>query len=168
MTIGILSDTHDNVTAIEQAVEIFDEEQVDVIIHCGDYIAPPTIPYYEGFEVHGVIGNNDGEIDGLERSFDALGANSQLHGRYADLELDGHRIFVLHGDQGMDAVDEYAASGEYDYVCYGHFHAAEQRHVDETTVINPGGHFPTVPAADRSVVVLKPDSEPEFVRLEMA
>lgn len=166
MTIGILSDTHDNVAAIERAIEIFAAKEVDIIIHCGDYIAPPTIPFYEGFEVHGVIGNNDGEIDGLERSFDALGNNSQLHGRYAELDIEGQRIFVLHGDQGMDAVDEYATSGEYDYVCYGHFHAAEHRDVDGTTVINPGGHFPTVPTTDRNVVLLEGDHDPEFVRLE--
>ena len=157
MRLGIISDTHDNVAAIERAVELFQAEDVDALVHCGDFIAPPVLPLFDGFELHGVLGNNDGELDGLELFFDDLGNGSELHGRYADLEFDGTRIGVLHGDQGMDVVDDWAESGEYDYVCYGHFHRAEERDVDGTTVINPGAHFPMVPKEDRSVVILDTD-----------
>jgi putative phosphoesterase len=154
MRLGILSDTHDNVAAIERIVDVFDDEGVEIAIHCGDFIAPPVLPFFEGLELHGVIGNNDGEIDGLERGFDELGNGSELHGRYAELVFDDTRIGVLHGDQGMDAVDDYASAGDYDYVCYGHFHRTDERVVDGTTVLNPGAHFPTVPDDHRSVVVL--------------
>jgi putative phosphoesterase len=154
MRLGIISDTHDNVAAIERAVELFGEEDVGALVHCGDFIAPPVLPFFEGFEVHGVLGNNDGEVDGLELFFDDLGNGSELHGRFAELEFDGTRFGVLHGDQGMDVVDEWAESGEYDYVLYGHFHRAEERDVGGTTVINPGAHFPTVPEEHRSVVIL--------------
>ena len=164
MRIGIISDTHDNVEAIERAVEVFDDEGVDALIHCGDFVAPPVLPFFGGYEVHGVLGNNDGELDGLELFFDDLGNGSELHGRYADLTFDGARFCVLHGDQGMDVVDERAESGAYDYICYGHFHGAEERQVGDTTVINPGAHFPTVPEEDRSVVIL--DTETDEVRFE--
>ena len=56
MNIGIVSDTHDNVAAIERATEIFDEE-VEVVIHCGDFVAPLMVDYFEAFELHGVLGN---------------------------------------------------------------------------------------------------------------
>ena len=154
MRLGIISDTHDNVEAVERAVEVFEEEGVETLVHCGDFIAPPVLPYFAGFEVHGVLGNNDGELDGLELFFDDLGNGSELHGRYADLGFDGTRFGVLHGDQGKDVVEDWAESGEYDYVLYGHFHEAEERTVGETTVINPGAHFPTVEDAHRSVVIL--------------
>ena len=154
MKLGIISDTHDNVEAIERAVWLYAEEDVDVLVHCGDFIAPPVLPLFDGFELHGVLGNNDGERDGLELFFDDLGNGSDLHGRYAELEFDGTRIGVLHGDQGMDVVDDWAESGQYEYVLYGHFHRAEERDVDGTTVINPGAHFPLVPEEHRSVVVL--------------
>ena len=154
MRLGIISDTHDNVEAIKRAVELFGEEDVDALVHCGDFIAPPVLPLFDGFELHGVLGNNDGELDGLELFFDDLGNGSDLHGRYAELEFDGTRIGVLHGDQGMDVVDDWAESGQYEYVLYGHFHRAEERDVDGTTVINPGAHFPLVPEEHRSVVVL--------------
>lgn len=154
MHLGIISDTHDNVAAIESAVAVFDREGVEIVVHCGDFIAPPTLPFFDGFEVHGVLGNNDGELDGLELFFDDLGNGSSLHGRYADLAVGDRRVFVLHGDQGRDVVDEYAESGEYDYVLYGHYHEADEREINGTTVINPGGHFPTVPTEHRSIVVV--------------
>ncbi|MDY6819248.1 MAG: YfcE family phosphodiesterase [Halobacteriales archaeon] len=159
MQLGIIADTHDNVAAAEAAVEVFSEHGIETVIHCGDFIAPPMLPIFEGFELHGVLGNNDGELDGLELFFDDLGNDSQLHGRYADVTFDDTRIFVLHGDQGKEIVEEYAADGEYEYVLYGHFHEAEHRTVDGTTVINPGGHFPTVPDEHRSIVTLDTATE---------
>ncbi|MFB6172601.1 MAG: metallophosphoesterase [Haloarculaceae archaeon] len=153
MRLGVISDTHDNVAAIEEAVDLFEREGIDTLVHCGDYVAPLMIPYFEGFELHGVLGNNDGDADAIERQFMDLGGDSRLHGRYAELTFDGTSLFVLHGDQGMDVVDEWAESGSYDYVLYGHFHAAEERDVGETTVVNPGAHLP-ITDDSRSVAVL--------------
>ena len=167
MRLGILADTHDNVAAAEAAVERFERADVAAIIHRGDFVAPPTVAAFEGHEFHGVLGNNDGELDGLERTIDGLGNGSHLHGRYADLTFDDTRIGMLHGDQGRDAVEEFAAAGTYDYVCYGHFHERDHRQVEGTTVINPGAHFPTVPADHRTVVVLDTGAdEVSFVQLD--
>lgn len=154
MILGVISDTHDNVTAIENAIGIFDAHHVDTILHCGDYIAPPTLPLFEGYEVHGILGNNDGELDGLELFFDDLGQHSELHGRYATLEYDDLTIRMLHGDQGRETVMSEAESGRYDVVCYGHFHETDQQTVNETLVINPGGHFPTVPEENQCVITI--------------
>ena len=166
MQIGIVSDTHDNYAAAERAAELFADRGVEVVVHCGDFIAPPLLAAFGGhdFAFHGVLGNNDGELDGLERTIDGMGPESQLHGRYATLEFDGTTIHVLHGDQGMEEVTARAESGAYDCVLYGHFHVAEQRDVDGTTVVNPGAHFPTVRDENRSVAVLDTDSDAvEFV-----
>ncbi len=40
MDIGIVSDTHDNVAAVERATEVFAADGVEVVIHCGDFVAP--------------------------------------------------------------------------------------------------------------------------------
>jgi putative phosphoesterase len=153
MLVGVVSDTHDNVPAVERAVEIFEGEGVDAVIHCGDVIAPPVVGFFEGLEVHAVLGNNDGELDGLESAFRELGNDSDLHGRFADLELGGAHFAVLHGEDKSE-VDRLAESGQYDYVCYGHHHVAEERDVDGTTVLNPGAHFPTVPEGEHSVALV--------------
>jgi hypothetical protein len=163
MQLGIVSDTHDNVAAVERAVAAFEERGVETAVHCGDVIAPPVLPFFEGLELHGVLGNNDGELDGLEAGYRALGNGSTLHGRRAFLTFDGADVAVLHGED-RDAVEDLAASGEYDYVCYGHHHERDRRAVGETTVLNPGAHFPTVPAAHRTVAVVDTAAdEVEFV-----
>lgn len=57
MQIGILSDTHDNVDAVERATNRFAEEGVEVVEVYDDFVAPPVIPYFKEFEVHGVLDN---------------------------------------------------------------------------------------------------------------
>ena len=161
MQVGIISDTHDNVAAIERATAVFEREGVDVVIHCGDFVAPPVIAHFDGFELHGVLGNNDGEIAGLHAAFDALGGESELHGRFADLAFDGVSFGVLHGES-LPEVQAIAAAGSYDYVCYGHHHVREQTEKGRTTLLNPGAHFPTVPDDHRTVAIV--DTETESVR----
>ena len=158
MRLGIVSDTHDNVGAVERSVGIFEEADVEVIVHCGDFIAPPVVPFFRGFEVHGVLGNNDGEIDGLEAAFRDLGMGSELHGRFADLALGETRLAALHGEN-KDAVYAWAESGNYDYVCYGHHHETEHREVGDAVVVNPGAHFPTVPEEHRRVAIIDTDTD---------
>ncbi|NGM68549.1 metallophosphoesterase [Natronolimnobius sp. AArcel1] len=153
MNIGIIADTHDNVEAAERAAEIFTEAGVEIVIHCGDFVAPPLLSTLEGFEVHGVLGNNDGEISGLEAAFDALGNESELHGRFATLEFDGLSFAVLHGESKSE-VDALAAAETYDFVCYGHHHEREVTETGRTTIVNPGGHFPTIPPEHRTVALV--------------
>ncbi len=40
--IGIMSDSHDNLDAIRKAVKIFNNEDLDLVIHAGDLISPFT------------------------------------------------------------------------------------------------------------------------------
>lgn len=153
MHVGIVSDTHDNVPAVETIVEVFAERDVEVVLHAGDVVAPLVVPYFEDFEVHAVLGNNDGEVAGLTAAFDDLGEASALHGRFADLRIDGVDVAMLHGES-LDEVQALAESGAYDLVVSGHYHEREKRQVGETTVCNPGAQFPTVDPEHRTVAIL--------------
>lgn len=158
MKVGIVSDTHDNVPAAQAAMDAFEDAGVGAVIHCGDFVAPPLIPHLDrdGIQVHAVRGNNDGEREGLADAFDAL-AGGTLHGRFAELEFGGREFAVLHGEE-RPVIQSLAASGEYDYVVHGHWHVREERSVGDTTVINPGAHFPTVPEDNRTVAVVDTDA----------
>ncbi|WP_254762580.1 metallophosphoesterase family protein [Natrinema marinum] len=158
MQIGIISDTHDNAEATERATEIFRAEGVEVVIHCGDFVAPLMIPYFEEFELHGVLGNNDGDAANLQGAFDSLGGESQLHGRFADLEFDGLSVAVLHGESKAE-VEAIAAGETYDFVCYGHHHQRDRSEDGRTTVVNPGAHFLTKSEDDRTVAILDTHTE---------
>ena len=63
---------------------------------------------------------------------------------------------MLHGEQRP--VVEALAADEYDYVLHGHWHVREERSVGDTTVVNPGAHFPTVPEEHRTVAVVDTDA----------
>ena len=159
MTVGVISDTHDNVPAAEAAMDLFERAGVETVVHCGDFVAPPLIPALdrEGVSVHAVRGNNDGEREGLLDAFDALEGGT-LHGRFAELTFDGREFAVIHGED-RPVIDALAASGEYDYVVHGHWHVHETRTVGDTVVLNPGAHFPTVPEEHRTVAVVDTETD---------
>ncbi len=85
MLIGIMSDTHDNLPAIRKAVEFFNERNVDLVIHAGDYVAPFVARELKKLKapLKGVFGNNDGERKGL---YEALGIYDELIELEADDE----------------------------------------------------------------------------------
>jgi hypothetical protein len=65
-----MSDTHDRLENVAIAIDIFKQKQVDMIIHCGDWVAPFTLKFFDqvskkaGFQVptKSVFGNNEGDI----------------------------------------------------------------------------------------------------------
>jgi len=63
MIIGLISDTHDNVYAIDKAVKRFNEERVELVLHAGDYISQFTAKHFKPLEAQlvGVYGNNCAE-----------------------------------------------------------------------------------------------------------
>lgn len=158
MHVGIVSDTHDNVRAADRAAELFAEEGIEVVVHCGDFVAPPLLSAFEGFELHGVLGNNDGDVANLQSAFDGLGAESELHGRFASLEFDGLSFAVLHGEH-LEEVEAIAAGETYDFVCYGHHHERELSEEGRTTVLNPGAHVLAKSEEDRTVAIVDTLSE---------
>lgn len=145
MKIGIISDTHDDITNTKKAVEIFEKNKVKLVIHCGDYVFPPLVKEFErltkqGIEFVGVLGNNDGEITGLMKVFDQIGA--KLLGEIGELEKDGLKIGIYHGTNG-ELKEELAGSNKYDVFVSGHTHrkrpsADEPLQVGKTLVLNPG------------------------------
>jgi len=132
MLIGIMSDTHDNLPAIRKAVELFNRENVELVIHAGDYVAPFVAGELKNLKapLRGVFGNNDGERKGL---YEALGICDEL----IELEADGMKIAVTHGTNEV-LVRALARSRLYDVVVVGHTHHYEIREEGRTILVNPG------------------------------
>lgn len=40
MLVGIITDTHDNLAGIQKAIQIFKEQKIEMLIHCGDWVSP--------------------------------------------------------------------------------------------------------------------------------
>lgn len=136
MHIGIMSDTHDNVWKLAEAVKKMG--QVDVVVHCGDLCSPFVMDRlgnsFSGTPVHIVWGNNDGDRHMLTEVA-ATHDNIHLHGQTARLVLDGYMVAVNHYP---DLARDMALSGSYDLVCYGHDHIAHHEKVGQTVLLNPG------------------------------
>ena len=126
MRLGVISDTHGLLRP-----EVFDVfKDVDHILHAGDVGKWDVIIELQALApVTAVYGNVDGpEIQRLPK--------------VAEVELDGFRIVVTHGDQlGSPTPDKlHEAFPSAEIIVYGHTHKPLLELVDKTvTVMNPGG-----------------------------
>ena len=140
MRIGVVSDTHNNLTNVRRIVELFAQARVERVVHTGDITQPKTLRALAelGRPVVGVFGNNDeGERQSLLEAADDLGM--QLADAPLELEWAGRRIVVVHDPRELEG-----RLAGHDVALHGHTH--EQR-IDRSTgclVFNPGecaGHL---------------------------
>ena len=135
MKLGVVSDTHDNLNLVDRAVETFEDEAVDVVVHCGDVVAPFTATPFDGpWDFYAVRGNNDGEW-ALADYVEDFGT---YLGEMGELDLDGSPVAVYHGTS-EPIVEALCDCGRYDYVLHGHTHERVHEDRDGTVRINPGG-----------------------------
>ena len=137
MRLAIISDTHDNISNFESALELIAD--ADSILHCGDLCSPFMIEKLVSLipgttPVHVIWGNNEGDIRLICAKADAHD-NIRLHGHFASLLFNGTRVALTHYPE---VARPLAISGEYDLVCYGHDHTAHQEKIKNTVLLNPG------------------------------
>jgi len=163
MKVGILSDSHDNLPRLAEAVEAFRAAGVVHVIHAGDFVAPFALPPLRqaGVPVTAVFGNNDGERLVLKARFDSFGWT--LAPKFAFPEVAGVRFAVHHED---DPVEALAASGLYAVVVYGHTHQVDIRRTGNgTLVVNPGETGGWLTGRATCVVLDLATLEPELIDL---
>jgi putative phosphoesterase len=134
--IGLLSDTHDRVPAVEALLARFAEAGVEFVLHAGDYCAPFALGPFRraGVPLLGVFGRNDGDRDGLRAAAGALPAGGELFEAPHSLELGGRRVLLVHdlGDALVRSVEAHAV------VVHGCSHRAEVRQRGAALLVNPG------------------------------
>lgn len=142
LLLGVLSDTHGHVQNTQAAARMLDSLGVDEVLHCGD-IGSEAIPrILEKWPTHYVFGNVDREEDELR---DAIERSAHTcHGRFGEIEFSGKRIALVHSDDAA-LFQKTIGGGDFDLVCYGHTHKAEQHRVGSTLVLNPGAVYRAAP-----------------------
>ena len=138
MLIGIISDTHDNLPMVEKAVKKINAENVSLVLHAGDYVSPFVIPKFKALNAKliGVFGNNDGDHEFLKKRF-SENENCEVRERFAEINIDGFKIALLHGDNN-ELLNALINCGGFDAVVHGHSHAKVVRTNGKTLVVNPG------------------------------
>ena len=127
MRVLIISDTHRNEENYYDLLKTIGH--LDMIIHCGDTEGMERIMELEcDCPFVAVMGNNDWFSFTPEETV---------------LELEGHRIFITHGNTyrvhaSSDRVIDEGMDRDCDIVLYGHTHVPEIRKKDGVTVCNPG------------------------------
>lgn len=144
MKIGVMSDSHDRYEGIQMAVEAFRERGVEMIIHCGDWVAPLTLQVFIkhakelNVPIKSVFGNNDAEKARLYERNIALGSPVEFN--LTDLlvfDAAGKTIGVYHGtDQNI--LDALIKSQSYDAMFTGHTHEYRNETSGKTLILNPG------------------------------
>lgn len=131
MRLGVISDTHGLLRP-----EVFEAfAGVDHILHAGDIGSLDILTDLEAIApVTAVYGNTD--------DFEVRAKVP----RVAEIELDGFRIVVTHGDQfgrGVPSEGFHAAYPDADILIHGHTHIPKLELVDVVvTVMNPGAAGP--------------------------
>lgn len=130
MKVGVISDSHDNVKNLSFAVEYFNRNGTDYVIHCGDIISPFAADYLNRLQMPycGIFGNNDGEWLGLTKVTDGKIVKGPLV-----TEIGGYKFAVFHEPSVTDNI-----SSDVSYVLYGHTHSKDLKRRKNQTIMNPG------------------------------
>ncbi len=159
-TIGLLSDTHDHLPSIRRAVQLFNEQDVDLVLHAGDIVSPFTARAFSGLHAPfvGIYGNNDGDRVHLQAFFADIGT---FHGDPYMAVIDGASVALTHVPE---LVPSLAAT--HDVVVYGHTHEREVRH-DDALVVNPGECCGYLTGSHTAALLSLPDRRADIVELEL-
>jgi len=137
MIIAVMSDSHDNIWNLRNALAIIKKRDAEMIIHCGDFIAPFMLAELDqsGIPVHGVFGNNDGDKYLLTKFSLTSLTNITLYDPVGLVETDGFKIgFTHHGIVG----EGLATGSKFNLVCFGHSHKYFFKKIGWTILLNPG------------------------------
>ena len=141
MKIGILSDTHGNLSATRLAARAMSDANVKAVFHCGDIgsmdVLAELAAVFEpgGIDVHAVYGNMDRHA--ADWKYFPSGIGVTLHGQFGDIDFNGDRIALLHSDDAR-RYRQIVASQEYAFVFSGHTHEVHDYMDGMTRCINPG------------------------------
>ncbi len=134
MILGVISDTHDNLGGIKKAVEFFNDSEVEMVIHAGDFVSPFTVREFIHLKARmvGIFGNNDGDKILLTKNFREK-MNVIIHDDPHFMDIEGKRVVITHKPSIVEPL-----SKAIDIIIYGHTHRPEVSRKGDHLIINPG------------------------------
>jgi uncharacterized protein len=135
MRVGLMSDTHDRLPAIDALVREMQSRGVGLVLHCGDFCSPFSLrPFLEhSVALAGVFGRNDGDHEGI-RAFATRGVGIEIFEAPHSMEVSGQRLLLIHdiGDVSQHSLDQHSI------VVHGFTHSEEMKTRGDTLIVNPG------------------------------
>ncbi len=160
MRIGVVSDTHDRHEAVAEAVRLLLEQEVELILHCGDIESPETVRVFKPIPTHFVFGNWDKDRAKLAAAIKDIGGT--FYESFGAITLADKRLAWVHSHE-RHQLRQLENADFFDYVFYGHTHVREQHRTGRTLVANPGALFRANPKTCIVLDVLTGEIKPILV-----
>ena len=136
MIIGVMSDTHDNLSNTVYVLNTYRERGIGTVIHCGDLTSLEMVAYFDGFHVIYVVGNMDFVTGAIKKRFMKLNSENFV-GPVFRGNLDGVPIAVTHGHIDGKVMD-LVVQRRFKWLFHGHTHSKRDEMVQGVHIVNPG------------------------------
>mgnify|MGYP006083709599 CR=1 FL=1 len=136
MLVGVVSDTHNNIKNIRKIINLFNEYQVELVIHTGDISKAETLKVFSNLNcpLKGVFGNNDRIEKGLEEV--CKENNFLFQEPPLSLAIKDKKIDIFHEpDLIREHIKEHP---DIDLILHGHTHRYIEETINGTIYFNPG------------------------------
>lgn len=162
MRIGLLSDTHDRVPAVDALLREMMAREVQFVLHAGDYCSPFALKPFQdhNLAMAGVFGRNDGDPEGI-RAFAAQGMGHELFESPHSITFGDQKVLIVHdiGDVVERSVLAHAV------VIHGHTHLQEMKTRGDTLIVNPGEACGWLNGSPTAAVLDLDTKHVEFIKL---
>ncbi|MCB2202940.1 YfcE family phosphodiesterase [bacterium] len=164
MKIGVLSDTHNNLSNLITALQTFRDRKIHTVIHCGDLTDFDLISHFDGFHLIYLTGNMDHANGTIQRRVTMLN-DENFAGPVYRGTLDGVSVAATHSHiEGK--VMELVHSGSYEWVFHGHTHQRRDDVIRNVRVVNPGALGGLNRGSRTFCIVDLGHPEVEFIRVQ--
>ena len=136
MRIGVVSDTHNNLKNIDKIITLFNQENLELVIHTGDITSAQTLERFSNLNcfLYGAYGNNDRHEKGLQEVAEKY--NFKILEPPHEISKGGKNIAIFHEPEEINCfLDE---NKHIDIVLHGHTHRYREEMKDSTLIFNPG------------------------------
>ena len=136
MILGVVGDTHNRLSNVEKIIDIFNDKNVDKVIHTGDITQAKTLSRFSRLNcpLIGVYGNNDLEEKGLRDTARQKGFNFKNPPFL--LKISNKKIAIFH--EPKDFEDFLKKESSIQLIIHGHTHRYRNEKMGDVKIINPG------------------------------
>ena len=136
MKIGVMSDTHDNLSNTTAVLSTYRERGIDTIVHCGDLTSPEMVSHFDGFRVILTIGNMDHTTGTVKKRLEKMREDNFV-GMVFKGKLNGVSIAATHSH--LDGkIMELIREKKYQWIFHGHTHEKRDETIQGARIVNPG------------------------------
>jgi putative phosphoesterase len=136
MRIGVVSDTHNNLKNIDKIIALFNDAELELVVHTGDITNGRALERFSGLSclLCGTYGNNDRHEIELEEV--AKRNNFKIQDPPYEISQGGKNIVIFHEPEEIDSF--LKDNKHIDIVLHGHTHRYREEIKDNTLIFNPG------------------------------